>query len=527
MCQSHDEGGDWWPGEEDPRIGEARRALLEELGAAARADPADGWIVGQRVAYLGEAGDWREAEAIARACLAADPSWCGALLGFALHGQGRFGESEDAFRHALRAMDEEERRRWTDPSVLLDGEAQDWLEDVSESGDRGAEERRGKALRLLWSLSDPLWLVEGNDRLTEHWARRTLARVRERARNPHGLSWGRDLEELLLRYGWEIGWERTAPVAGLAESVVGHQHPESRTYLPPGWVLADPARVLAGRWNTRTTSPRTGYAPSYAPVILPVEGEVMVFPHPGGARLVGRFELPEDTTRHAGHEHRPFETPAFVRQEPPRAGLFLLPLRDAATVLDTVIVPGSEGTAGVLTLDAPAGEHVVGLEVWSPARGLAGRLRHGLVVNPSPADVPTLSDLVLLDSLLAPAASLTEALGHLRTVGPLRPRERVVVGWEVQGLGWRFPEVLAYRLTFTRVDRGLLQRIGSWLGLSGDAPSSVLSWQEEAPARPTAVFRSVALDVPDLEEGVYRLRLELATAGRTALVSERRLVVRP
>ena len=205
MCQNHDEGGDWWPGEEDTRIKEARRELLAELEASARVHPVDPWTLGQRVAYLGEEGDWKGAEALARTCRAADRAWCRSLEGLALHGQGRFEAAEAAFREALAGMEEERRVRWTDPSLVLDGGGRSWLRD----GGRRRPSSREENLALLWQLSDPLYLVEGNDRLTEHWSRWTMASVRAQGRNPHGLSWGRDLEELMVRYGWEVGWERT------------------------------------------------------------------------------------------------------------------------------------------------------------------------------------------------------------------------------------------------------------------------------------------------------------------------------
>ena len=40
-------------------------------------------------------------------------------------------------------------------------------------------------------LSDPLYLVEGNDRKTEQYARQVLIRIRAGAVNGTGLDWGR------------------------------------------------------------------------------------------------------------------------------------------------------------------------------------------------------------------------------------------------------------------------------------------------------------------------------------------------
>ena len=52
------------------------------------------------------------------------------------------------------------------------------------SSDRSSAEER------LWLLSDPLYLVDGNDRMTEQFARAVLVRMRREAVNPYGVEWG-------------------------------------------------------------------------------------------------------------------------------------------------------------------------------------------------------------------------------------------------------------------------------------------------------------------------------------------------
>ena len=72
---------------------------------------------------------------MARACGGVASSWCSVLEGFALHGTGRYEISLERFRHGLETMDAEEARKWKDPSMLLDGEGSDLLEDAADEAE--------------------------------------------------------------------------------------------------------------------------------------------------------------------------------------------------------------------------------------------------------------------------------------------------------------------------------------------------------------------------------------------------------
>ncbi|MCZ6601411.1 MAG: hypothetical protein O6952_00230, partial [Planctomycetota bacterium] len=143
--------------------------------AAAEQIPADDWILGQRIRYLGEAGRWEDAVRVARACGGAASSWCSVLEGFALHGMGRYETALRRFRRGFETMDSEESRRWRDPSVLLDGKGSDVLEDAADEDEW--EDVRAR----VWTLADPLYLVAGNDRESEHYARWAFSRMNEGA----------------------------------------------------------------------------------------------------------------------------------------------------------------------------------------------------------------------------------------------------------------------------------------------------------------------------------------------------------
>jgi len=519
ICLRLDDGGDWWPVPEDPALQEARGDLLHTLELAGGLTPSDPWIVGQRVAYLGEAGRWQEAEALARSCAEDLAEWCTTLVGLALHAQGRFTQSEATFREALENMEADQRRRWMDPSVLLDGTGVRFLSGAEREG-AGAYEA---ALGRVWTFSDPLYLVEGNDRLTEHWSRLTMARTRQGATNPYGMSWGRDLEEVLVRYGWEVGWERALPPPGDAlamDVAIGHHHPESRRYVPPGEALRSPESTAPSAWRISEPRAREGYAPSYAPVILPAAGELLHFPRGDRVVVVAPYALPEDTSRHASHDHPPFGPAEELVGLPAQAGLFLLSVQG-----DAVLEARGGGERGTLMLEAPSGAYLASLEVWSPERGLAGRQRQGLVALRPPPGGPSLSDLALLDGLTDDSATLEDAAPGFRLPGPFAPEETLVIGWEIfderQG-----PTVLTYRMRFEREGPGLVRRVGELLRLLRPEEPHALEWEEVAGDRHGPSFRSLSLDLPDLGEGTYRLRLEVSAQGGVPAVSERSITVR-
>lgn len=504
--------GDWVPEPEDPRIGQARDGLLAYLDSVQALVPGDGWVVGQRVRYRAEAGRWEEARATASGC-EAEGWWCAALRGLALHGSGRYPEAEAAFAQALRAMEPERAGRWRDPRRLLLGEARRAVEGAADSWEGGAVD-------LLWALADPLFLVPGNDRLTAHFARWTVATLSERTRNPHRIRWGRDMEELTVRMGWQVGWERTRDPSGQAWTV-GHHHPEGRDFLPRGGALADPAGALPEELEAGTEGARSFHAPAEAPVLLPMSGQVAVFPRGSRMVVVATHFLPADTGRDASRDgERPWMAPGDQEGLPHRAGLFLLHPA-SGRVLRTEERGREEGG---LVLEAPAGGWILGVESWAPALRRAGRHRAGLRRDTVPLDVPTLSDLLLVRTGAGDPATLDDAA---ETALP-RPRvargEGVGVLWELAGVG-QAPGSVAYRLTAERTDEGLIRRFARALRLVGRPPPLALSWTEPLPSGSGRALRRVVLDLADGEAGVYRITLEARLQGRRALTAGTRVLV--
>jgi hypothetical protein len=515
LCVWYGEG-EWIPVPEPDGARALRRELLAELDSLQQLAPGDGWILGQRVWYRGEGGEWAAALAAARTCGPVEPWWCSALEGLALHGLGRVPEAEAAFERALALMDPEQAVRWRVPDYVLDDDARSWLRALEREG--VAELERG--LERLWLLADPLYLVEGNDRLTAHYARWTVATLREGARSPFRLRWGSDLEELVVRHGWEIGWERSwGRQLGSPFEVTGHKHPDAREYMPSGRALALPAATGSHAFIADGRVPRSLHAPSYAPVLLPMEGQVAFFPRGERVAVVGTAFLPEDTSFHANHDHpRPWMEPGDQEGLADRVGLFVMPLDGGAAIERRAF--GS--TEGALLVEVARGAYVVSVESWSPARRRAGRMRFGVEHRRAPPEVATLSDLLLLHGQRGTPASLEAALPAALPRAEARAKEPLAVAWEVSGLGLR-PERLGFTISVKRLDRSVFRRLWELLGLRARTPALALSWEEPGPAHPVHHFRHVDLDLGDLEPGRYEITLSLATVGRTEAVTRRTL----
>src|SRR5580765_2020155 len=239
----------WWddgefpPPPELPKTKTARAALIARLTQAAHRVSGDGWIAGQRVRYLVEDDRAQEGADAARECRA-EVDWCAALAGYAYHAAGEFRRADSAFSAALAAMTERERCRWTDISVLLEGDARKRY-DRLQCADRGQFEAR------FWALSRPLYLLPANDLRTEHFARLTMARLIRMSGYARDIAWGDDSEELLMRYGWETGWTRSPPSIGspLDVHVVGHEPTPAFDFVPSTDALTIPNSAVASDWE--------------------------------------------------------------------------------------------------------------------------------------------------------------------------------------------------------------------------------------------------------------------------------------
>lgn len=493
---SDNERGDE-PPPEPPVIAERRRGLLASFAQAAATLPGDEWIAGQRVRYLLEEGDEDSAVAAARACRA-ERWWCAALEGMALHESQRFAQAEQAFDAALAAMPAAERERWKDLEVLL--------EPADKRAWRATPEMdRGWLARRMWWLADPLWSEPGNDRLTEHYARWTMDRIQQRARQVDLIRWGDDLTEILLRFGWFTAWERqepTSPSNGQG-SAIGYNEPRTWEFIPPLQTVRDPTLLRGDEWPLSESQPTaTRYAPEYARHIMALPHQLAVFPRRSGALLVAGYALPEDSL-----------------PPDPRVRAALVAMDDAGG-RRTESPWQPTAASGAMYVELPAPNTVVSLELREDSTRAVARRRQAVAWRPD----ARVSDLLLLAHPDARPVEVMEAARIARGSAILAPGERVGVFWEMY-------DVQASDSVQVRV--GLIPARAVWgrrrleaIGIVKGARTVRMGWSEGVEAGPV-VGRSLAVGIPrDLRPGEYTLEVTVSAPGMAPATARRPITVR-
>ena len=514
LCYWYDDAEPAGPPEPE-RTTQARERLLarlDSLGALAGGDP---WILGQRVRYLVEHGRGGEAAATAGEC-AGDAWWCDALEGFAHHASGDVAAAEAAFDRALATMPEAERCRWNDLSLLLDGDVRKRYERMPCAA-RAAFERR------YWALSRPLWLRDGNDRRAEHLARATMSRLQREARSAMQMSWGDDVHELLVRYGWPVRWSREAPSAsGLGDvRMIGHDDTPSFSFAPSERALAAPGQSGEDDWIVRDQQARSRYAPAWARGWSTLPHQLAMFRRGDSAAVVAAWDLASDT---------------LFRRDSLLAAVALLRAAtdstsgwsDSSAVMVTRR-PGARRT-DVVVASAPWEPLLVSLEAWDSTARAAARARYAHRPPEATDDAGiALSDLLLLAPGGAPPATLDEAA--TRALG--RPRagasQGVDVYWEVYGAA---ESPRDYTLTVVRAGAGWMRRTAEAIGVVTRQAPVHMRWTDPPP-RPSEgspiagmTARALHVDLAALPPGRYVVTLTVLGTGNAQVSAIREIEVR-
>lgn len=484
------------PPPEAPAIAARRRELLGRLAEAGEALPGDGWIAGQRVRYLVEAGDEDAALDAARACRA-ERWWCAALEGYALHEAQRFTESQAAFDTALARMPAEQRETWTDVAELLEPE------DARAYRRAPAEERAALARRLWW-LGDPLWSDAGNDRLTEHYARWTMHLIQQRARQVDRLAWRDDMREIVVRYGWFTAWERVEPLfyGGSGGGMISYNDPRTWEWLVPLSAARQPRTLTGDEWPLREGTPTaTRYAPEYAVRVMALPHQVAVFPRPSGAVLVAGYALPADS---------------FPAE--PRIHAAAVAMTDADGA--RAVSPWQPTAAsGAFRLELPASPAVLSLEVREDSTRTLARRRQAVAWS---ADA-RVSDLLLLAHPEARPETLDDAARIARGSAQVEPGERLGVFWEMYGLA--AGDSVTVRVGLAAPQAGWVRRRLEAVGIARGGRPVRMGWREE-PEGDGIAARSVTIGIPgDLRPGEYTLEVSVSAPGRPAAVARRTVTV--
>lgn len=489
------------PPAEPPEIAGLRTSLVRALESASRATPGDAWIRSRLVWYAIESGDTALAVASARDCRDDDLVWwCDALLGLAFHASRNFVDAERAFDRSLLAMPDSTRCRWTDVSLLLDGETEKLVRRAPCATRAGLDQR-------LWWLADPFHSVEGNELRSEHFARHAFTVLHDRWRATHPLGWGADMREIVLRYAWPVAWsrdrvrERSPTQPGYFVALTGHEPNPAYHFFPDAAALEMPYDATDATWRLKRSRATTHYAHPLAAPLQPLRHQIARFRRGDSLLIVAAWNASEDTLFSRG----------------PNRAAFVVSSGDGSAAIRR-----SEGSAarGALTLVVPNADYLASLELFSGSSRAAGRARRGVR-----ASIPTtgvaLSDILLVEPGEQPR-SLAEAVDRLLPDGHLGAERRLAVYWEVYGLGaGALPRVT---VSVSRIRASRARRLAEKVGLRDEPQTVHVDWAADAAAAQTA-GGSLTLDLRDRPAGTWRVSITVTDGHGNTSTTARELVL--
>lgn len=464
-----------------------RDQLLELLGQAQAADPTDDWVSAMRVRYAIEGERAEVAVTAARAC-AGTGWWCAALQGLALHNANRHADAAAAFDRALAAMPTGQKCAWTDLTMWLDPAA---LPAYKALGCAGRDAENTRILRL----AQPLWSLPANDMRNELFARRTMSRVHSLGRIPYDLTWGDDLLESQVRYGWPMAW--SVQNGGVADprppQVIGHEPTPSYDFMPSQKAVVTPIGASESDWSLKRQKARMRYAPRYANGFQEVPHQIARFKRGDTTLVAGGYRLIRDLEMGKAPYNASLVLDGFDTRPP------VIASRENATASGALLAP---------LIGAPM---LASIEVVAPTGKRATRVR--TTVQPL-APTAQLSDYLLLQRG-DPTATPSLEKNALQAYGSLEIERGATIGlyWEMYRVATPAAP-LQVSVRATRVGASFFQKLGGSLGLSKSVTPVSIKYADNG--RPDGQpGRSLTLTFPPVAPGNYQLTLIVAGAGGT------------
>jgi hypothetical protein len=493
----------WWYDGEPPnlppeaaQITRRRAELLSTLDALGERRPGDGWITGMRVHYRIDGRNLTGADSVARSC-SATAWWCLALAGYADHALGRAAAAESAFTEALAAMPEAEGCEWRDISVLLPSNTRRYYEKLSCEDRRPVEER-------YWLLSRPQLGREANEWRTEFYVRRVLATLYRDATSTLQGVWGRDNEELMLRYGWPIGWRKSQTTYGSATDISVTEYHSTPSYnFAPVEALYDTSSASEDDgWELEARTPEARFSPRLVGRVAPVAMQVARFQRGDSVLVASAYAASHDSLTAAS------------------APLLAVALRNGET--RSVTGDGRSGTARLVVESFPL---LAGVEVSDTTTRTLARAR-ALLRVPERVDGLALSDLLLFRAGEGAPESLDSALSAAIPGDTMSRSRPIGIYWETYGVA-ESGESFDVGVTVERIDRSWIRGAKQLLRLTAPDNPLRLRWND---ARPTVsgqpLSRAISLDLANQPAGKYRITVGLVRENGAVVTSEREIELR-
>ena len=493
----------WWYDEVPPNlppeaelIKRRRVELLATLDALGERHPGDDWIVGMRVHYRIDGKNAASADSVAREC-GASRWWCQALVGYADHRLGRPAAAESAFVDALAAMPDSAACKWRDIAVLLPSNTRRYYEQLSCEARRPVEER-------YWLLSRPQLGGVANDWRTEFYVRRVLATMYRQATSTLQGAWGRDNEELMLRYGWPIGWRRTQTALGSAMDIsVTEYHPTPSYNFAPVEALYDTsASAQNDGWELEARVPESRYSPRLIGNVAPLGMQVARFRRGDSVLVVSAHAASHDSLGDAVD------------------AVLAVALADGTT--RHASANGRVGRARLMVASFPV---LAGVEVTDTTTRTLARARSLLRV-PDHTGGLALSDMLLFRVAEGAPESLDAALDAAVPGDTLSRSRPIGIYWETYGIA-ESGESFDVGVTVERIDRSWIRGAKQLLRLAEPDNPLRLRWNDARPAAPGQVIsRAISLDLANQSPGKYRITVGLIRADGSVVASTRVIELR-
>lgn len=436
----------------------------------------------------------REAVAVARTYAQRGDSttWREWLLGYALHANGEDSSAAVHFERALALLPASEGEEIRSIEWLIDADERARVRRLDPIA-------RNEYVRRFWSVADPRLGTAVNEAFVQHVARHVEARMHARIPRVQGMMpWGRDLDQLTVRYGTPIARERvlaTGPTG--SDSYVEH-FDTAALALAPRALLRDGlvAPAPGEKWRLAERAPRSAHVFASIGGIAPLAHQLTRYPR--GDSMLLRIDLAADSARAA-----------------PAASAFVLDRGGRITVRTATPLDGATRTA-TLELLVPRDTLVYGAELYDPGSRRLYRARYA--VEPLTAGDLQLSDLLLTEPLPHDSSAATPpALTDLR----LPPDRELGVHAEVHGIrpGAEYEVAVA----FARASRpSILARgvrwLGTQLGIARERVPARVAWLDRAGNTST-----IAVNVTTPPQSGYWL-LEVRIRTGSAQVTRTRLV---
>ena len=493
------------PRPEPAEVGISRKRLLQVLGDAAVAAPADDWVVGQLVKYTLEAKDPAAAAAAVSGCRGTT-WWCSALTGLVKQSANDIAGAERAFDQALAQMPEAQRCQWQDISPWL--KTADSLAYLAKS----CADRIAYNTRVFW-IGKPFAHLDGNDLRNELLARRTFNRIEQNTATVYG-PWKPEFGDSQLRYGWPVAWSKQNTIISRAgqmvSSTIGHEATPSHDFMPSSAALADPYTATPKDYPFNARYAQMRYAPRYARGgFQDLGGQFVRFSRGDSTLLVATYVLDGKARYERGKTRA-----ALVLEKDPQTRVARI-IKDGQPLRGAVAV-----NAGIMrdTL-------LASVEILSDARKFGGRFRAGVTGIEKDA---MLSDLLLLSARAVDAGSAGLAgVATLESVLPAVLGGSDIGDGQAFGLFWEYYGGPGATLTITITPMDTtsgFRRLGGLFRI-GARDGGGRSLRIPDPAQPGGgPGRRLILQMPEVKPGRYQLAVEVGMPGSPP--ARRTLVIR-